>query len=75
MVRKPAIGRHRGQEAGLFRGWPARWHVIRCKVDEFAETALKYVVVLHRASVHRRATQSHCLPAIRARRVLLHNIG
>jgi hypothetical protein len=42
--------------AGLLRGWPARWHVIWCKVNEFAGTALKYVVVFRGASVHRGAT-------------------
>jgi hypothetical protein len=67
--------RERGQEAGLLRGWPARWHVIWGKVDECAGTALKYVVVFSGASVHRRATQSHYLPAIRACWVLLHNTG
>jgi hypothetical protein len=70
-----AIGRHRAQQAGLVRGWPARWHVIWCKVDELAARALKYVVVFRRVSVHRGATQGHRLPAIRARRILLHNIG
>ena len=70
-----AIGRHRAQEAGLLRGRPARWHVIWCQVDDFAGRALKYVIVLRRASVHRGATQGHWLPAIRACWILLHNIG
>jgi hypothetical protein len=70
-----ANGRHRAQEAGLLRGWPARWHVIWCKVDEFAARALKYVVVFRRVNVHRGATQGHRLPAIRACWVVLHNIG
>jgi hypothetical protein len=39
---------------------------IAAKVDEFAGTALNYVVVFREASVHRGATQSCCLPVIRA---------
>ena len=71
---KPA-GSREARKLVLLRGWPARWHVIWCKVDEFAGTALKYVVVFRGASVHGGTTQSHCLPAIRACWVLLHNIG
>jgi len=74
-ITRTSLIRQRGQEAGLLRGWPARWHVIWCKVDEFAGMALKYVVVVRGASVHRGATQSHYLPAIRACWVLLHNVG
>jgi len=62
-------------ELGLLCGWSARWHMIWCEVDDLAGRALKYVVVLHRASVDRGATQGHRAPAIRARWVLLRNVG